>query len=238
MTVFIDPLMADFTLPGSTHRTAVLGRTGTGKSILALWLLSHQNFDVMPWVVVDFKREEELAKIGERIMRRLKLSDSIPGNSFRALRRRPTPGLYMINPRPDQGEELDEFFWRVWEHGRCGIFIDEAHMINSRSPAYNALLTQGRSKRIPMISVSQQPKHISTFTLSQADFIVSFPLLRRDDQRVVEEFMPADLREELPQYHSRWFDVKQNKLSILTPVPEPAHILGRIIDRAPRPFWW
>jgi hypothetical protein len=204
--------------------------------VLGLWLLSHQAFDRMPWVVIDFKYDENLARIHKRLLRPLKISERVPGITKR--RSRPTPGLYIVHPLPHEQEELDEFMWHIWQYGRCGIFIDEAHMINSRSPALQALLSQGRSKKIPMICISQRPFDISTFTLSQADYIASFELHRRLDQKRVEEHIPVDLRRPIPEFHSYWYDVKRNEMCLLTPCPNPAQIVDEIIERAPRPFWF
>ena len=43
--------------PDDSHRHAIFGRTGTGKTVFGLWCLSQRSYDKIPWIIIDFKRD-------------------------------------------------------------------------------------------------------------------------------------------------------------------------------------
>ena len=51
---------AQFTWPRDDEHTAVWGRNGTGKTQLATYILSRQDFKRKPWVIIDYKGDELL----------------------------------------------------------------------------------------------------------------------------------------------------------------------------------
>lgn len=235
-------------LPNGAQRLSVMGRTGSGKSVFALWALSHASIASRPWLIIDYKYETEIAKIGrdrnlfERASsgRRIKLPPSQLVDELKpgaGLPRR--PGLYIMHPLPDVDDDaVQDTFWKIWERGNAGVFIDEAHMIPDK-PAFRALLTQGRSKRIPMIIVSQRPCELSRFVFTQADFFAVFKLKTYDDIKRAEDYLGQRIRDvNLPEYHCIYNDVAKDETTILQPVSHPSMILDRIEDRLPRRFWY
>src|SRR5215469_2654678 len=137
------------TIPGHDERLAVIGRTGSGKTHFAVWALSKANWPTRPWIIVDYKRDD---LIGE-----------LPGVEEISLtpRRMPRhPGLYVVHPRPDSDDAVETFLMRIWERGHTGIYIDEGHILPERG-GLQAILTQGRSKKIPAIVLTQRPKWVS-----------------------------------------------------------------------------
>lgn len=218
----------DFRLPGGDSRTVFIGATGSGKTTGAAWLLSHANFEARPWVLVDFKGEPTFDDIGAPPIQGLGLG-SMPGKR----------GLYRIEPRPDQDDELETWLWSIWERGNVGLFIDEAALL-PRQSAWKAILRQGRSKRIPVIACTQRPVGVDRETFSEAGYFAVFGRMTYpDDQKLVSLFLGGrrEIDEPLPRHHFWWFDVAQQLLMRLRPVPEPDTIVSRIRDRAPRRFW-
>jgi len=209
-----------FIFPTNSERVTVIGRTGSGKTQKAAWLLSYANFHEQPWVIIDYKYDS--------------LLNSIEGIGECDLKKVPDkPGLYIAHP-PQGGDFIvDNFFWQVWAKENCGIFIDEAFMTPSyrRFHAYNALLTQGRSKHIPIISLTQRPAWISPFVFSESDYFSVFHLNSRTDQKKVEDFVPFDMKESLQEYHSHWYDVKRHRKFMMQPVPSRDIILNRFNTR-------
>lgn len=200
--------------PGPTDRTAILGGTGSGKTTFATWLLSGTNFDLQPWVMVNTKGDPLINEIA-----------SIPGVQSIDVTETPgETGLYVINPLPDQAEELDNFFRRVWEKQNCGVYVDEGYMIEIKD-GFNALLTQGRSRRIPMIVLSQRPAWISKFVFSEAEYVSVFRLRHADDRKNIEKFVPNSMNIVLPKHHSLWYNVADDELLKLQPVPAKERIL-------------
>src|SRR3954470_23070578 len=108
--------MNSFRWPGLTHRTAVLGRTGSGKTQAATWLLSHADFTRQPWVIVDYKRDPLLAAIPH--VRKIDY-DTVPTE----------PGVYLLQPMPHDAEKMEQWLWKVWAHGRIGLYFDELTLV-------------------------------------------------------------------------------------------------------------
>lgn len=203
-------------LPNDSQRLAIIGRTGTGKTQAAVWHLSRRNFNRMPWIVFDFKGDELINSINRAV--HLSLSDPLPTK----------PGIYIVHPRPDQDEELEKYLWKIWERENIGVYVDEGYMMN-RSGAFNTLLTQGRSKRIPMIVLSQRPVWLSVFVWSESDFFQIFHLSIASDAAKVREYTPIDLRsQKLEEFQSFYYDVKRDTVFKFQPVPSSEEILAAI----------
>lgn len=220
--------MAEFHLPKWDEHLAVIGQNGSGKTRLASWVLSNAAYDRMPYVIVDYKREPLFAQID-----RIQLLGSWRGRP--PWKRPRSPGLYLLQPNPGEDQQLENFLYSVWRKGKCGIYFDEALMVpNQRDGAFQALLTQGRSKRIPLIVLVQRPSLVSRFVFSEAKHISVFRLTDRRDQLTVEGFAPIDFDEKIPPYYSRWYSTGQDHVYLLKPVPSDGTILDTFNARLPR----
>lgn len=200
-----------------------MGRTGSGKTHLSTWLLSHAAFDRMPYIILDYKRDQEmLAKLEKAdLVTEISINKSPPKKK----------GLYIVHPRPDEQEAVEKFLWKIWDNERIGLYVDEAHMLGPHNAPFQALLTQGRSKKIPVITVTQKPAWISRFVFSEADFYSVFGFNDIRDQKTVNNFVPVDLSKRLDEHWSHWYDVKRHKIFILAPVPNSDTILDRFQTR-------
>jgi hypothetical protein len=199
-----------------------VGRTGSGKTQAAVWHLSTADFDRRPWVVIDYKNDELINAI-----QRAKLIDyeTIPDR----------PGIYILKVLPGDEELLSEWFRSVWETEGVGIYVDEGYMIDRNDKWFNACLTQGRSKHIPMIVLSQRPVWLSRFVFSEADFFQVFDLTHTQDMAKVREYIRDDGRRQLEKplgdFHSFYYDVGRKRLETFGPVPDSEQILTAIDDR-------
>lgn len=205
-------------LPDDTQRISIIGRTGSGKTVCGVWHLSNTNFTTMPWVVYDFKRDSLLSQIGE-----LEGAEHIDVTTVPQ-----KPGIYFVHPHPDQLDEVQDQMWRIWGQENTGVFVDEGYMVcgpaNSNS-AFRSLLTQGRSKHIPMIILSQRPVWMDRFVFSESDFYQVFALNHSGDRKKIMEYVPSDLTKPLPKYHSYYHDVADAETCIMKPVPTSDDIL-------------
>lgn len=216
--------MADeFRLPARSQRVTIVGRTGSGKTWFGAWLLSKSPFDKQPYVIVDYKGDTLLRSIEGVI--ELDLKDKLPRR----------PGLYTVRPQLHQEDAMEDWLWRVWEKEKIGLYFDEAFMLPnsgySRRGALQAILTQGRSKKIPVISLVQRPSQISLFVFSEAEFYSVFSLNRRQDRKTMTDLGDGLDAEGLPEFHSRWYDVNKNRLFTLQPVPDGEVIVAEIEKR-------
>lgn len=242
-------------LPDETHRTIVVGRTGTGKSQAAIDILSAQNFDEIPWVMIDYKGEDLIAdmlarngwrrikKDGRVVLKRtihspiveLSLEDKIPRK----------PGLYYLRPRPKIDDAaMEAWLLRVHARGSVGLFIDEGYAMPSYgdSPAFTLILTQGRTLHIPVIVLYQRPVWMSRFAVAQADFVRVFKQNDIRDTKAVSNYCaPASLPDgrklgayeldALPDYYSLWRDVGRGQTAILQPARGANEILRTFRER-------
>lgn len=213
--------MKKFRLPNLTQHTAVLGQNGSGKTRLAYWVFGKARFDLQPFIVLDWKREELFAQ-SDRI-REIGFKDPIPKQ----------PGAYIIRPLPGQDELVEAWLWKVWAKERTGLYVDEGYSIDPRSPALQAILTQGRSKKVPVIYLAQRPSWISRFVLSESTFLSVFRLNDKEDRKRIQALVPEDMNisTRLPDYHSYWYDVGQNEHFVLAPVPSDDELLDALDRR-------
>lgn len=198
--------------PDDSQRASIVGRTGSGKTVAAAAILLHSNFNRKPYLVYDFKRDSLLAQIGE-----------LDGTEHIDTSFVPTkPGIYFVHPHPDDTESVERQMWAIWERENVGVFVDEGYMVcgpGRNNSAFRSLLTQGRSKKIPVITLSQRPVYLDRFVFSEADFFIVFSLTHSGDQKKVMEYVPADLTRPLPQYHSYYHDVAKAQTVVLKPFP-------------------
>lgn len=207
------------TLPNDTQRLSIVGATGSGKTIAALWHLSLRDFDVMPWIIYDFKYDASINDIEG--VQTLDLDAPLPEH----------PGIYVVHPGPHETDLVEQQMWKIWQRGSIGIYIDEGYMVSDGSrvnKAFRAILTQGRSKRIPLIVLSQRPVWMDRFVFSESEFFQIFRLQHQKDLKTVNEFIPFDLSKRLPEYQSYYYDVMTNKIVVLKPIPDPDRILDTI----------
>ena len=187
-----------------------------------MWALSHAAFHQQPYVILDYKRDDLVAQV-----------DYLKQIGLNELPKR--PGLYVVRPQPKVDDDaVEAWLWKVWTRGRVGLFADEAYMLPARSAAFDAILTQGRSKRIPVTVLTQRPAWISRFVFSEANFYSIFRLSDADDVKATQRFVPVRhgrLDDPLPRFHSRYYDRDADALHILKPVPEDDEILGRFEQR-------
>ena len=199
-----------FPLPSNSQRISVIGSTGSGKTQAAVWHLSMRDFNIHPWIIIDFKLDDLIGDLGGK---EIKLGSTVPRS----------PGLYIVRPKPHETEALEKMLWEIWSNGNTGLYIDEGYMIPNDSEAFQAILTQGRSKKIPVITLSQRPVQISRFVFSEADFYQVFRLNDKRDRDTVQAFIPKrkiNLDEPLPQHHSWYYAGGLDQHFFLKPVAD------------------
>jgi hypothetical protein len=139
------------------------------------------------------------------------------------------PGLYVVRPIGAQEEAVENFLWKIHAQENIGLYIDEGYMLDARSQAMTAIMTQGRSLKIPVIILSQRPVWISRFVVSEADFLQVFRLNDDRDYQTLRAFIPYDVSgklRSLPEFHSIYYDMGKDRLTVFTPVPDRDTILA------------
>lgn len=228
-----------FVFPGPRDRTTINGMTGSGKSTFALWMFAESaDFNRKPWIMIDFKGEDLIVKaVSEKLFQPIAVDAKLPKR----------PGVYVINHSPRDGQApIIDFLWRVYDQGKIGLFLDEATMIpdvrgeaNSGGP-FQSILSQGRSKEIPVITLAQRPRFVNKMVYTECNYYSVFRLKSKDDwKQVLDEIPQQSLNYEkvwnpdevLPPYWSRWYDAERNLSFKLRPCPPAEKILDLIADR-------
>ena len=216
--------MGKLILPNDRQRITIIGKTGSGKTQAAAWLLSKRSYTTKPWIVFDFKYDDLLGRIPGK--EEISLTARLPKY----------PGLYIVHPGPADKEAVENMLWTIWQRENTGVYIDEGYMIPRTSAAFQSVLTQGRSKHIPVIMLTQRPVDVTRFAFSEADYVQCFQLTDQRDIKTVREFAPLPVRSDLPdKYFSYWYDSTRNYRAILQPVPQEDTILDRFYSRLVQP---
>lgn len=211
-------------LPGSDERLLIVGRTGSGKTYAALWHLSQVNFTEIPWIIIDFKGDKNI--------------NSIPLAEYITPDKPPPakPGIFILRLQINQQADLEAFLWQVYARENIGLFIDEGYMIGTGSqysPAFRAILTQGRSKQIPVIINSQRPKWLDVFTVSEADKLQVYHLNVAGDKKAIRDVIGEgyNVDKTLAPYHSIYYDVSTDTSVEFSPVPDARDSIALINER-------
>lgn len=212
--------------PTDENRTIITGRTGSGKTVGALWLTSSRSWNVKPWIMFDYKGDKMISQIEDLGAREVRIDKKPPTK----------PGLYIVRPDPSEPRVTNEFLLNIWRQEDTGIYFDEGFMVPQHRPykSFDAIMTQGRSKHIPVIACYQRPAWLSPFALASAEFLWTYHLLKPEDRAKMNEYVGEaagpngeciDVNYRLPDYYSLYYDVNSDKANVLRPVPPPEVIL-------------
>lgn len=207
----------DFSFPDTSHHTTIIGRTGSGKSVVGMWVVSHAPFDQMPYILIDFKGDE--------------LMNSVGATPISVHSKAPTkPGLYIMRPNLDEVDDLDVFLKGVYVNGNTGLFFDEGFVV-AKLKTLESIYMQGRAKNIPVFTLTQRPSWISRYAFSEAShFVVGHINDDRDQEKVLHFFRHYN-EERGEKYHFQWYNVNDDAKYLLPPVPSPDSIRERFTSR-------
>lgn len=206
------------TVPDQQKRTAIVGRTGSGKTQFAVFFLGTQingPWKELPVTIIDFKHARLIAELQAQ---EIKVTNKPPTR----------PGLYVMRPFPgDDDKDLVQYLKLVWAQQDHGVYCDEILDLGARNRGFRRLVSQGREKNIPMIYCTQRPSWVDMYGFSEADFICAFQLTLPDDEKRIDQFAPGYTKKALEPYQSYWYDVADNKGTVLAPCPSQGDILAR-----------
>jgi hypothetical protein len=220
--------------PNDTQRHAIVGTTGSGKTTFGLWCLARRDFDRKPWIIIDAKRDPMIK--------------AIPGlEEIRIDRTPPTRrGLHAVRPMPGDFDDgvCTSFLYRVWENEHTGLFIDEGYAFKQFDRGLRTVLTQGRSRHVPIISLSQKPSWVSPFLFSESEFKSVFYLDQPSDIDRVMAWLPERdpntgerIRPDLLDDHHSYWCHRRKEFGRLAPCDPEEVIMQQFEDRKVRRVW-
>jgi hypothetical protein len=177
----------------------------------------------MPWVIANFKDDELLNRLPATQL------DSLDLPKPKYMR----SGLWMVRPDVDDYDGTEAMMTDLWRRTHVGLYVDEALPLSQpRHPALRRILTQGRSRRIPVIACSQRPVDLDRYLFSESEFMSVMDLTDDRETERIRDMTGVQLdMSKLPQFHSYYLDRLNKRLSILTPVPEYEAILDTFDSR-------
>ena len=201
--------------PGT--RAVIAGRTGSGKTSLARYLMQRRN--KQHWVILNPKHTAGYKSLPDAVVldgwNAKKFAKALLAHRFVVLNFRAQELTHTF---------MDSVLNYIHEtYDNIGICCDELYYLHNNGEAGNGLigiLTRGRERKQTFLGLVQRPKRISLFIFSESDYIVGMALnLEGDRKRMVEAsgdraFLPA-----LQKYHWLWYTVDTDASQHWGPVP-------------------
>lgn len=205
-------------------RAVVVGRTGSGKSSLAGFLLRQSP---QQWIILNPKGTKAYDNLPDII--------TVHGLDWRKLERamfekgRDKKARWkFINLIPStveaNFETMDNFLLALHEsYTGIGFAADELYTLNQNGragPGLTGWLTRGRELKQSFMGLTQRPAWVSKFIFSEADYIGEMSLVIAEDQKRMYEVTGKELmRQNVPQYEWLWYDVGNDRLRHFNPLP-------------------
>lgn len=202
---------------GRHQRAIVAGQTGSGKSMLARWLLLRS---AGHWVILNPKWTAAFNDMPD--------SQIIKGIDFKKITKSISENRFtIVNPLADENNytDMDDLIYFLHTNfSNVGLCVDELYMIHSTSgrPGQGLIgwLTRGRELKQPFLGLTQRPAWISRFLFSEADFIGNMALnLPEDRKKIYETVGHPAVKDKLAPYYWYWYAVAPDKLRRFAPIP-------------------
>lgn len=187
---------------------AVIGRNGTGKSVLISRLMENRRYGIIVKTKpddVDYTDDWLVVESLERVRR----------GHYR----------YILEPPHDRQRielwKTSEFVWRTggWTFNLDELFyaIDSLRLnVPEVGAPIDKLLTQGRSKKITMVCGMQRAARITRFAISEATHVICFAVEGRE-AKIVGEATSKRMEEtvqRLGMYEFAWYFAKSRAVFV------------------------
>lgn len=195
------------------ERITVIGKTGSGKSVLFDNLLDYFSKKTLV-ILIDTK--DEYKHISEFQMENLKADK----------------GLFKIVELDYKGQKIDDYYIIVeffslalFERGKTenrssmlaieelGNVVKKHGRLYDVSPSFARLLQQGRAHDVGFLGTTQRPQEIHTTILSQSNHIICFDLTSKHDLDAVKAYFEPEWIYDLGKHQFLHLDYTHNTIT-------------------------
>ena len=218
---------------GKRDRAILIGATGTGKTLLARFLVEDPEkpysvvYDTKGLISSPALQRPQDRWTGHKVYTDfdLLINDQKKGLDDwpRVIYRPP------ISEERDKGAQ-DDFFWWVYDRWATRLYVDEAYSIlggTNPSDALQACLSRGRERGISTVISTQRPARIPVITMSESEHIYVFRLNAKRDRETAGELIDVEPRafhpSELRDYQFYYFNGRLGQPSGKTTLDISAH---------------
>lgn len=188
-------------LPNPDEHAAFIGKTGSGKSYLAMRMLEHvASFGGYPIYILDSKGD--IAKS--------KPKNSEIANNYNDVRSLKAP-IRIWRPDDEEimdDELLDKFLLDRYRETHCLTYIDElSEVLHGRDggKGFRNLIARGRSRESSLWMSTQRPSGVTRYPFSESTNFYVFRLNDSQDRDRAAEFSHPMLRKPVKKLHQFWF---------------------------------
>ena len=185
----------------SFERVSFAGKTGSGKTYAARWLLRPQ------WIKRLIVIDPKMQLVGDPKWR----LEAPTSDAMKALRKGEYARMVVWQPPAIDNEGFpvwDSVFTFAWECGDVVVYIDEMYSVakNGRmSYPLRRLYTQGRSQGVGVWTATQRPSFVPLEMFSEAEWSFVFTLRIENDRKKVAASLGFDqIEQPIRDVHGFW----------------------------------
>lgn len=198
------------------ERATMVGRSGSGKSTVARWLLTRSPG---VWIIHNPKHTSAYDSLPNKVV-----MHKMDGRKLAQYMREFTYIIWNPTTAESDPEYADDFLgWLQANYMNVGFAADELYMLHTNGragPGLTGWLTRGRELKQSFLGLTQRPAWISKFLLSESNYIGEMSLNQQQDRKVIFDIVGhPDTLKKLDARQWFWYETEKDKLTLYGAVP-------------------